>query len=106
MEGLNNLNSLPDSIKEQIIAKYDSLQAYYDLIYNTTANQFTAAAVEKNAEKAQAMENFYLQKTIELEEMARNVGIDLDGDRIVLAISDDFSETKFKINPPMRELPL
>lgn len=100
MEGKRHLNSLPDSLKEQIIAKYGSIDKCYDTIYNASAEYYIAFVIEKNDDKKKALEDFRYKTALELEEMARNVGLDIDGFDIYDAVSGDFDEQFIKINYP------
>lgn len=98
MEGKRNLNLLPDAFKEKIISRYGSIDKFYNLVYNSAADYYMAFVVEKDENKKKALENFRYQTVLELEKMARSVGLDIDGADIYDDISDDFDEQLVKIN--------
>lgn len=102
MEGKRQLNSLPDPLKDQIISKYGSIGNFYNMVYQASADYYRAFVIEKNAKEKKALEAFRFSTALELEEMAKNVKLDIDGFYIYDNISGDFDEQLIKINYPDR----
>lgn len=100
MDGKRILNSLPDSLKEQIILEYGNLDNFYNQIFNNEGEYYKAFVIEKNEDKKKVLEEYRFSIANKLEEMGRKIGLDVDGCYIYDQISGDFDELLLKLNYP------
>lgn len=98
MEGKINLNALPDSLKSLIVAKYGSLDKFYDTVYHAGVAHYMATVVNKDLVKKQELERHRYETVLELEAWGQSVGLDIDGAEIYDGITGDFDEQRTLMN--------
>ena len=88
MQGLDNLRQLPDDIKNQIIAKYDSIENFYKLVFDLNVRDYKVFIEKKEGFETtrRQIEN----QVNDIEDWLETLG--LDGRDITSDISSDHGE--------------
>ena len=89
MNGRDLLNLLPDTVKQQIIAKYGSLDNYYQHVFNIHEADY-AIYIAKPADSRQRRSEIKHQ-IFDLEEELEAFGLD-DGSAVIVEISSDHGD--------------
>lgn len=95
MEGKRILNSLPSTVKEQIAAKYGSLDKFYNLIFNLSA-AYHKAFISKDSVRLSSIDNYRHKIAAELEAM----GV-IDGADLYDEIGTDYDEMYVNTHYPL-----